>query len=234
MTRVWRRHRRDVLGPQTAYRVWAPTYPPTAHNPLMSAEQDAMVASLAGVAGHSRACMTRALDLGSGSGRYVGVLRRAGARTVVALDFSWPMLTRNVVNASRVCADAMALPLAGDAFDVVVAGLMVGDVGNLARWAAEVQRVLHRGGQLVYSDFHPSWAANGWERTVRRADGRVAVLPYHTRSLRDQRDALACAGLVVRDVREPHLGHRHDPQVRAMLARWGDLPVAAVIRASKG
>ena len=51
------------------YDRWAPLYPPLPHNPVMRAEQAAMLQSLPDV------CGARALDLACGSGRYAMILR---------------------------------------------------------------------------------------------------------------------------------------------------------------
>ncbi|HMI73856.1 MAG TPA: hypothetical protein VK495_04070, partial [Steroidobacteraceae bacterium] len=69
-----------------AYERWAPLYPPVPHNPLMRAEQQAMLEHWPKVAG------LRALDLACGSGRYSRLLADANAAEVVALDFCVPML----------------------------------------------------------------------------------------------------------------------------------------------
>jgi len=51
------------LATHEAYELWADTYPPVAHNPLMRLEQEIVEPLLL----HIRA--TRALDVGTGSGR---------------------------------------------------------------------------------------------------------------------------------------------------------------------
>jgi SAM-dependent methyltransferase len=82
----------------------------------------------------------------------------------------------------RVAADALRLPFRSARFDVVTAGLMVGDVADLEAWAAEMWRVLAPGGRLVYSDFHESWIARGFRRTFADADGRRYELPLVPRA----------------------------------------------------
>src|SRR5580692_4078523 len=131
-----------------AYERWAPLYPPMAHNPLMRAEQQAMVEHWPPVAG------TRAIDLACGTGRYARLLADAGAAHVIAMDFCVPMLEQVAVG-TRVCASMMQLPFCAEAFDVVVSGLALGHAPNVHAWMAEVCRVLKPGGTLVYSDFHP-------------------------------------------------------------------------------
>src|SRR5262249_40939508 len=152
--------RRAPLPPRQAYARWAPRYPASAHNPLMHAEQSVMAPIIAAIAA------TRALDVGTGSGRYLPMLHKTGAHLVVGLDFSLPMLSRaDRTCAARVCGDAHALPFAAGSFDLVSAALMLGDVAKLGPWLAEMSRVLVAGGHLVYSDFHPAWTARGWRRT---------------------------------------------------------------------
>ena len=210
-----------------AYCAWAPSYPSTAHNPLMRAEQAAMERLLALLAS------ARALDVGTGSGRYLRLLRAAGIRTVVGLDLSWAMLTRDRTPAPRVHADARALPFASGAFDLVVASLMVGDIAELGAWAGEMARVLQPEGHLLFSDFHESWAADGWTRTFRASADRTVELPYHPRGVDEHVAALRAVGLVVTALVEPHLIDQGEPGVREFRRRWGDRPVAMVIQATR-
>jgi SAM-dependent methyltransferase len=211
MTIAWRRW----LGMDTTvrlparegYAVWADTYPPRPHNRLMAAEQE-MVEPII-----RSAAPRRALDVGTGTGRYLALLRSAGARFVVGVDMSLPMLQHQACATPRVCGDACQLPFADGQFDLVCASLMVGDVADLNPWIGEAARVLAPGGHLVYSDFHPSWAAQQWRRTFRSADGRQFELTYFPHSIDDHLERLEQAALAIRAIREPRIAGRSTPVV---------------------
>ena len=226
-----------TLPAQEAYELWAATYPPVAHNPLMRVEQEAVEPLLA----HLRAA--RALDVGTGSGRYLPLLEATGAATVIGLDFSLAMLRRGIAagpspeleaGPSRVCGDACRLPFRRGAFDLINASLMVGDVADLGGWSREMARVLTTGGHLVYSDFHPSWAQRGWSRTFRSADGGVHDISFNAHAIEDHLSALAGAGFHVRTIREPRFTSQHDdhePDIKAFRRRWGNPQVVVVFHA---
>src|SRR5437762_6086855 len=78
------------------YAVWADTYPPRPHNRLMAAEQEIVEPILRSVA------PSRALDVGTGTGRYLSLLRAAGAHLVVGVDMSLPMLEHRQCATPRV------------------------------------------------------------------------------------------------------------------------------------
>jgi malonyl-CoA O-methyltransferase len=219
------------LPAQDAYELWAATYPPVAHNPLMRVEQEVVEPLLA----HIRAA--RALDVGTGSGRYLPLLASTGASTVLGLDFSLAMLRRAVPGGPvRICGDACRLPFRRGAFDLINASLMVGDVADLGAWSREMARVLTPGGHLVYSDFHPSWAQRGWSRTFRSADGRMHDISFNAHAIEDHLGALEGAGLRVRTIREPRFSSQRDesePGIKAFRRRWGNPQVVAVFHAVK-
>jgi SAM-dependent methyltransferase len=185
-----------LLEPDEAYRLWAPNYPPCPHNELMKIEQREMEALI------RKTSASRALDVGTGTGRYLRILRDAGVPVVFGLDRSEAMLRRANGGAPLVRGDATLAPFAPGSFDLVVASLMVGDVPDLAPWAREMARVLGPRGSLLYSDFHPSWAERGFERTFRGADGRERRVRFHPHGIEDHRAALSGAGLDVEEVRE--------------------------------
>jgi malonyl-CoA O-methyltransferase len=180
------------LPAREAYALWADSYPPWPHNPLMHAEQKVVAQIIASMS------PTRALDVGTGSGRYLPLLAATGARLVVGLDFSMPMLTSRSgsrgasaslanphhegtdarATGARVCGDACRLPFRDACFELVSASLMVGDVADFTGWIGEMARVLAPGGHLIYSDFHPIWTTADWRRTFRTADGRMVEIPY--------------------------------------------------------
>jgi len=206
------------------YDRWADAYPPFAHNPVMRAEQAVVEPMLRSLPAH------RALDVGTGSGRYLSILA-ATARVAVGLDFSRAMLQR--ASGIRVCGNAFSLPFVTESFDLVNASLMVGDIGNLRAWAREIARVMTGGAHLVYSDFHPTWERFGWKRTFDTPDGRTHEIPIEPHTIDEHVDALASAGLRLIDVTEPHIGSDPDPAVERFRAKWGDPPVVAVFHAAR-
>jgi malonyl-CoA O-methyltransferase len=205
-----------LLEPDRGYALWAETYPPRAHNELMRVEQSAMALLWKGLP------VERALDVGTGTGRNLGLLADEGVATRLGLDRSTAMLKRAEARGARlIVGDAAALPFAAEAFDLVLSSLMAGDLSelsDLARFTREASRVLRRGGSLVYSDFHPSWTERNWERTFESADGRKWRLPYHPHALSDHRAALDAASLEAVAIEEPLLDDR---------------PVLVVLRAVK-
>ena len=208
-------HRRSVatepLPPQAAYALWAPSYPPRPHNRLMAVEQAAVVALLPDLAGR------QALDAGCGTGRYLRVLADRGAM-VTGVDLSAAMLAHARESSSRlVHASVCALPIRSGSMDVVVSGLALGDVEDLALAMIEMARVLRSGGQLIYSVVHPQGATKGWSRTF-EADGRQCAVAGFWHSADEHRAAVASAGLTIDAWREPHID---DPTC----------PVALVVRA---
>ncbi len=217
-----------MLSTQDAYELWAESYPPVAHNPLMRVEQDVVEPLL------SRIRASRALDVGTGSGRYLPLLRATGASSVVGVDFSLAMLRRGAV-AGRVCGDACRLPFQRSSFDLINASLMVGDVADLGLWTREMARVLSLGGQLVYSDFHPSWVQRGWRRTFRSADGELHDIAFNPHTIDQHLAALEQAGLGVRTIREPrfNISAGREPGIRAFQRRWGHPQVVVVFHAVK-
>jgi malonyl-CoA O-methyltransferase len=216
---------------RAAYDEWALDYPAEAHNPLMHAEEDAVIARLQG------RTMTRVLDAGGGTGRYNRILRALGARTIVSLDWSREMLNRQTGEARRVCGDARRLPFAAGVFDLVNASLIAGDIADLDSWLREIARVLVPAGTVVYSDFHPEWHERGWLRTFQDKRGRTVTVPCHLHRHDDHRRALAQAGLSVQGMDEvavvPQV-HGLNRWRRAARARVPALVVVSAVRADEG
>lgn len=197
-----------VLVPaREGYAVWADTYPPRPHNRLMAVEQEIVEPIIRLIA------PKRALDVGTGTGRYLTLLNAAGVRFVVGLDLSLPMLEHRQCATPRVCGDACKLPFANGQFDLVCSSLMVGDVADLDPWISEATRVLAPGGHLVYSDFHPSWATQQWRRTFRAANGKQFELTYFPHTIDDHLQRLEQASLEIQAIREPRIAGRSTPVV---------------------
>lgn len=203
-----------LLTPRRAYELWADSYPPEPHNALMEVEQSIVSRMI------EYTSSARALDVGTGSGRYLPLLANR-APCVVGVDLSLAMLARSD-GRYRICADACALPFRSASFGLVNASLMVGDIADLETWVREMARVTCRGGHLIYSDFHPSWAERGWQRTFRTADGTQHVVEFVPHTIEAHLSALDAGGFQIHAIREPRLK-----------IGGTDLPVVAVFHALK-
>lgn len=214
-----------------AYDRWAAQYPPMPHNPLMQAEQRAMLSHWPAVRNR------RVLDLACGSGRYTRRLLDDGAAEVVAADFSAAMLAR--LDAAhpacrRVRADMMRLPFADAGFDAIICGLAVGHAASMPDWAAECARLLRPGGHLLYSDFHPQAAQAGLTRSFTDGSGATVVLPHVHHPVEAQTAALAQAGLRTDIIEELRVGSGFNepfPGCEEFHRRWHGLPLLLIIRA---
>jgi SAM-dependent methyltransferase len=211
------------------YDLWAPRYPPEPHNPLMRAEQAAMLAQWPEVSGRTT------LDLACGSGRYARLLSGGAAAQVVAVDFSAAMLARAQLPC-RIRAHMTRLPFAAGAFDVVISGLAVGHAPNLTEWMSEVARVLAPGGVVLFSDFHPEAARAGMTRTFRDLAGNKHTLPHHSYDLAAHQREAAAAHLTIEGVCEVRMGFELNEQFdgsEELYRRWHGVPVVLVVRARR-
>jgi len=125
----------------------------------------------------------RVLDVGCGTGILLAALleRFPGAKCVVEVDFAIEMLRQNARNlpdrrVSRVCADAMRLPAASGAFDLVLCFGILPHLHDGSAALAEFLRVLKPGGTLSVGHMAGSKELNAFHGTL---DGPVSsdVLP---------------------------------------------------------
>jgi malonyl-CoA O-methyltransferase len=212
-----------------AYDLWAESYAPAAHNPLMVAEERGMLELLPDVR------RKVVLDLGCGTGRYSSIVLGRGAERAVALDLSSAMLARTTCGL-RVRASMTELPLRNGAFDVIVSGLAVGHVGDLGRWMRESARVMKPDGVLLYSDFHPYAAAAGLERSFRGADGKQRSVPHAVHEIAAHHAAAKDCGLVIDTVMEIRAGIELQEPFEGseeFYERWHGLPLVLVVRAKR-
>lgn len=173
------------------------------------------------------------LELGAGAAAGTRWLDGQGA-DAVAMDLSAGMLRhareaadRSGVRVPLVQADALALPFADEAFDIVYTAFgaipFVADSGAAMR---EVARVLRPGGSWVFSITHPMrwifWDEPGEDGLVARnsyfdrtpyvetdEQGVPTYVEQH-RTLGDRIRELVAAGFVLRDLIEPQWPAGHE------------------------
>lgn len=222
-----------ILPPAQAYALWASSYPAHAHNPVMQAEERAML-GLMPTSLQDRVV----LDAGCGSGRYMLHALRRGVAQVIGVDLSPEMLRRARAELARCTraasvelaqASLTALPLADAHADLTVCGLVIGHLERLEPALAELHRVTRPGGTVLCSDFHPIGHALGWLRDFKSDGQRYAV--RHTPHLYSHWHA-ACAsvGLEIERVLEPLLDPVDIPTGAHFDPRALEVPVALVFQ----
>ncbi|KZC16613.1 biotin synthase [Rhodanobacter sp. FW510-R12] len=223
----------SMLEPRAAYALWAPSYPAHAHNPVMQAEERAML-GLMPAALHGQAV----LDVGCGSGRYMLHALRRGAARVAGVDLSPQMLERAGSELAALHADApvvlvqgslTALPLPDARANLTVCGLVVGHLDDLEQSLAELRRVTRPDGTLLCSDVHPIGHALGWRRDFK--SGGLSYAVRHTPHLYSHwHRACAVLGLRIERVLEPMLDPADIPAGAHFDRRALEVPVALVFQ----
>lgn len=222
-----------ILEPSAAYALWAGSYPAHAHNPVMLAEERAMLGLLPGdLRGQS------VVDAGCGSGRYMRHAVERGAARVRGVDLSPEMLERAAAALADTVAltsielgqgDLESLPLPSDEADITLCGLVIGHLRRLEPPLAELRRVTRPGGLILCSDVHPTGHALGWLRDFKHGGQRYAA--RHTPHLYSHWHA-ACArlGLLIEHVLEPMLDATDIPEGAHFDRAALDVPVALVFQ----
>jgi SAM-dependent methyltransferase len=174
-------------------------------------ERPAMIALAGDVAGR------RILDAGCGAGPLTAALHERGA-IMTGFDGSPAMvaLARERLGDDvplRVADLADALPYPDDAFDDVVASLVLHYLGDWAGPLAELKRVLKPGGRLIVSVNHPlvrvfthpheDYFATRQYSEDHEFAGEPAVLTMWHRPLHAMTDAFTAAGFEIAVVSEP-------------------------------
>lgn len=225
--------RPSMLMPAEAYALWASSYPAHAHNPVMQAEERAMLGLMPDTL-HGEAV----LDVGCGSGRYMLHALRRGAARVIGVDLSPQMLARADAELAswRTGADIelvqgslAALPVPDARANLTICALVVGHLENLQQALAELRRVTRPGGTLLCSDVHPIGHTLGWLRDFKSGDWHYAV--HHTQHLYSHWHA-ACAtlGLRIEQVLEPMLDPADIPTGARFDRTALEVPVVLVFR----
>jgi ubiquinone/menaquinone biosynthesis C-methylase UbiE len=178
-------------------------------------ERPAMLALAGDVAGR------RILDAGCGAGPLSAALRDRGA-AVTGIDASAAMLElarRRLGDAAHLCLADLAdpLPFPDDAFDDVVASLVLHYLRDWGPTLAELRRVTRPGGRLILSVDHPFAIFTLQRRDGNKVNymetyswseewtmgGQTARLTFWTRPVHAMTDAFTAAGFGVEAIREP-------------------------------
>jgi cytosine/adenosine deaminase-related metal-dependent hydrolase/ubiquinone/menaquinone biosynthesis C-methylase UbiE len=127
------------------------------------------------------------LDVGCGTGRWLGHLEALHPASLTGIDCSIAMLERacaKVLPATKLeHGHSSALPGNEAAYTFVMASFLLSYVRDLQAFALECARVVQPGGWMLISDMHPVTAAEqGWKRSF-HVDGVTVDIAVHSRSL---------------------------------------------------
>lgn len=205
------------------YDSFAEAYAAENENNLVNAyyERPAMLALAGDVAGRY------ILDAGCGSGPLTAALQDRGAADP-GIDSSAEMLAlarrRLGENASLQMVDLRdSLPFADEAFDDVVASLVLHYLEDWGPTLAELRRVLKCGGRLILSVEHPviaymiqeplpNYLATNCYSFDWEFEGQAVPMTFWRRPLHSMTDALASAGFHLSLISEP----QPDPAAREL------------------
>jgi SAM-dependent methyltransferase len=133
---------------------------------------------------------SRVLDAGCGEGYGAAAARQAGATTVIALDYDrWAVEhAARTYRLPAVQGNLVDLPVADDAFDLVLSLQTLEHVWNQPRFLAECARVLRPGGRLALTTpnrltFPPGNPFHAREVDVRELRALAESSRFHVESL---------------------------------------------------
>ena len=181
------------------YRQWAETYDESP-NPIIALEARYLAEWLAGLRGK------RVIDVGCGTGRWIESMGGIG------VDLSREMLTHSRAKGRIVQGDALRLPFASAAADVVLCTLSLGYMSPVRTAMEEMRRVARPGGVVIVTDVHPEAVQRGWKHSF-RSGGVVYEVENRPYSLED----LSADGLMLKNDRSLFFG---EPE-RAIFERTG-------------
>ncbi|HXF40845.1 MAG TPA: class I SAM-dependent methyltransferase [Blastocatellia bacterium] len=217
----------ERVSAREGYDLWSETYDVTP-NPVVAMDSRHTIKVLAPEKDEL------ILDAGCGTGRNLKQLLQAGSRPI-GIDFSQGMLSvarREHPDVPLALADLeQPLPFVTATFDAVLCALIGEHLRNLSAVFREFQRVLKKGGRLVFSVYHPAMSAAGIEANFERSgvEYRLGAVHYsvdeHIRLLED-------GGLSEIRAREFD-GDEELVRLVPSAAKYLDSPVLLVLSATK-
>jgi ubiquinone/menaquinone biosynthesis C-methylase UbiE len=191
-------YQRKEVSVLEGYATWAAYYDQE-KNPLIEVEEyhiDAILADLP---------ITRALDVGTGTGRHALKLARRGI-AVTGIDQSPDMLkvasqsahTEGLAIRFLRASLADSLPFTSEQFDFLICGLVLTHVPNLSEVLGKFYRVMSEGSHLLITDFHPDAVLEqGWRTATLSEPGVTYLLPNYPHTRADYLDAITNAGFTL-------------------------------------
>jgi cytosine/adenosine deaminase-related metal-dependent hydrolase/SAM-dependent methyltransferase len=191
------------LSPAEGYRLWARTYDHEP-NPMLSLESRVLEPLLPTITGLD------VVDLGCGTGRWLEVLQKCDARSLLGVDFSREMLdlaaSKLGAAARLVHGNCGEVPLADNSADLVLCNFVLSYIEDAEALLKRVRWALRPGGTLCITDIHPGTAsALNWRRGG-GPKGDFREIFTSQRPIEEVLSICKYAGLHVRVRLEPRFG----------------------------
>ncbi len=196
------------IGLKEGYALWARDY--DYPNPLITVEEPIINPIL-----ERLLPVISALDVGTGTGRIARKLARSGTADVYGVDATPEMLEVARISAEREGLASLhlqmhligeaPLPFPENKFDLLTCCLMLSHVSDLKGAIRDCVRVVHTGGWILLSDFHPAVSTFGWHIDYVSPDARY-LLPHPVHTRQEYLDALTSAGCVLHEIHDIALG----------------------------
>jgi len=141
----------------------------------------------------------RAIDLGCGTGRNGGWLRRAGVAHIDGIDLTPEMLrvaAKKSVYETLHTADIADTGLDSAAYDLAIVSLVDEHVAELSPLYRESARLIRAGGLMILIGYHPQFImASGMPTHFHREGGDAIAITTHIHLLSDHVRAATSAGM---------------------------------------
>jgi ubiquinone/menaquinone biosynthesis C-methylase UbiE len=183
---------------ESGYHLWADTYDDF-HNPLISVEEPIIRRMVDSIP------PGRALDAACGTGRYARYMSERGHK-VSAVDMTPAMLDRaraNAPDAEFKVGTLEALPFPDRTFDLVMCGLALTHLPEIARAIAEMARVLKPGGTAIIADHHPMAGFLGGSAIFQDKERFYRNVRSYVHPHSEYIAAFVAANLEIRECHEP-------------------------------
>jgi cytosine/adenosine deaminase-related metal-dependent hydrolase/SAM-dependent methyltransferase len=176
MSHIAERHERPAardLHNSQSFDIWAQSYDRAA-NPLLMLEHRYLLPLLPTLSGRD------VLDMGCGSGRWLGHLVAGNPRSLRGIDASPAMLQAASQKSLRAVelfqGSCYATPFVDRSFDLILSSFVVSYLDDLDSAVEELTRIARDGCDLVLSDMHPYTQQRlGWKRSFRHSVGEIAL-----------------------------------------------------------
>ena len=161
--------------PQRAYRLWASQYDHQPWNLMFALDESIFLTLLEGIEMTNK----KVLDIGCGTGRHWQLLLKSSPAEMTGYDISEEMLevlkNKFPYAVTHQLNDNRLVQSANESVELIISTLTIAHIENIKEALQEWNRVLHAGGHVILTDFHPVALETGATRSFQHQSGQVTI-----------------------------------------------------------